>query len=494
MDRIASVVVPALPLQLLLREQPQWRDAPVVVVQDDRPQAPILWANVLARRARILPGMTYAAARNLVADLRAGTVGRDVIEDATGRLFVALCGFSPRVEPVKGDPGGFWLDPSGLTSLFGDLGAWATAVVDALRGRDLVATCVVGFHRFRTLALARTRSGVHLLADARHERALSDAVALQQLSLTPRLRDELWVLGVRTLGDLLRLPAAELRARFGEEAANLHAAASDTQVLLDARPLVDPIVEALELDPPDDDHTRLLFGLRGILHRALGRLVARGQALSALRLVLELDHAASVEVHVAPATPSLDSTLLVDLVRLRLEALRLPAAIATCRLECEGVRTTAAQLALFQSKQRRDLDAGNRALARLRAAFGDAAVTRPVLRAAHLPEARAGWAPTSVLRFPAAVTPADPSAPPPLQRRVFAKPVPLPPKPRHEPEAWLGRRGAITKLWGPYRISGGWWVRTVERDYYYAQTQHGELLWIYFDRPRGRWFLHGIVD
>ena len=77
---------------------------------------------------------------------------------------------------------------------------------------------------------------------------------------------------------------------------------------------------------------------------------------------------------------------------------------------------------------------------------------------------------------------------------MFPKPVPLPPRPRHEPEAWLGRRGAIVKMWGPYRISGGWWVRTVERDYYYAQTQHGELLWIYFDRPRGRWFLHGIVD
>lgn len=500
MDRIACVVVPALPLQLLLREQPQWRDVPTVVVQDDRPQAPILWANVIARRARILPGMTYAAARNLVGDLRAGTVGRDVIEQATGDLFVVLSGMSPRVEPTRGDPGAFWLDPSGLTSLYGDHGAWATTVIASLKSRELISTCVVGFHRFRTLALARTRTGVHVLADARHERASADAVALHQLGITPKLRDELWVLGIRTLGELLRLPAAELRARFGEEAAAVHAAASDTQVLLDARPLIDPVTETLQLEPPDDDHTRLLFGLRGVLHRALARLAARGQAMSALRLVLELDHAPPESVQVAPAQPSLDSTLLVDLVRLRLESLRLPAAVAAVRLECEGVRTSASQLALFQSKQRRDLDAGNRALARLRAAFGDAAVTRPTLRAAHLPEARAAWTPTSVLRFPAAVTPVDPASPPPLQRRVFAKPVPLPPRgghdidPRERDAGWLGRRGAITRVWGPYRLSGGWWVRTVERDYYYAQTQHGELLWLYFDRPRRRWFLHGIVD
>jgi len=312
--------------------------------------------------------------------------------------------------------------------------------------------------------------------------------------MTPRLHDELLVLGVRTLGDLLQLPAAELRARFGEEAAAVHAAASDTQVLLDARPLVDPVIDELPLDPPDDDHTRLLFGLRGVLHRMLGRLAARGQALTTLRIVLELDHASAVEVSVTPATPALDLTLLIDLVRLKLEALRLPAAIGNVRLECEGVRTTAAQLALFQSALRRDLDAGNRALARVRAAFGDEAVTKPMVRAAHLPEARGGWAPTSVLRLPSAVTEANPDDPPPLQRRMFARAIPLPPRPRHEPEAWLGRRGAITRMWGPFRLSGGWWVRMVERDYFYAQTQHGELLWMYFDRPRARWYLQGVVD
>jgi len=34
----------------------------------------------------------------------------------------------------------------------------------------------------------------------------------------------------------------------------------------------------------------------------------------------------------------------------------------------------------------------------------------------------------------------------------------------------------------------------VERDYYYAETQHGEILWLFYDRPRRRWFLHGEVD
>ena len=52
----------------------------------------------------------------------------------------------------------------------------------------------------------------------------------------------------------------------------------------------------------------------------------------------------------------------------------------------------------------------------------------------------------------------------------------------------------VARMYGPYRVSGGWWKRTVERDYYYAETDAGGLLWVFWDRPRGAWFLHGTVD
>lgn len=52
----------------------------------------------------------------------------------------------------------------------------------------------------------------------------------------------------------------------------------------------------------------------------------------------------------------------------------------------------------------------------------------------------------------------------------------------------------VDRMYGPYRVSGGWWKRTVERDYYYAETDAGGLLWVFWDRPRGAWFLHGTVD
>ena len=53
---------------------------------------------------------------------------------------------------------------------------------------------------------------------------------------------------------------------------------------------------------------------------------------------------------------------------------------------------------------------------------------------------------------------------------------------------------------GPHRLNGGWWGKategapTIDRDYYYAETESGELLWIFYDRRRQRWYLHGRVE
>jgi len=500
-SRTACVDVPALPLQLLLRQQPQWREQPVVVVKDDRPSGLVLWANAHARRLRVLPGMTYAAAQSLAAHLQAAVVPTPQVEACVDELHRHLGQFSPHVEPSARDPGVFWLDPSGLVPLYGSLEAWAAAIRTTLEAQTFRVSVVVGFHRYRSYALARSgfstthapvaRSISWVLPDPHTESKWCSRVPLAQLHLEPDLREQLAVLGVHTMGQFLNLPAAELASRFGEAAARLHHIASDHWAPLQPRRLQDPVRGELQLEPPDADHHRLLFGLKGLLQRLLGELAKRSQALSLLHLRLALDHAPPHHEYIEPARPSLDVPLLLDLIRLRLDALSLPAAVEAAELELEGVAADHRQLTLFQTRQRRDLEAAARALARLRATLGPAAVTRARLRPAHLPEASFEWEPTLHVQFP---QPESLTSPRPLCRRFFHRPVPLPPRPRHEPEAWLGSWGALQQLHGPHRISGGWWIRTVERDYYFAETQDDAMLWIYYDKPRRRWFLHGILD
>ena len=85
-----------------------------------------------------------------------------------------------------------------------------------------------------------------------------------------------------------------------------------------------------------------------------------------------------------------------------------------------------------------------------------------------------------------------------LVRRIAAKPVRLASEPsRSHEDGWLilgPKRGAIDKLTGPYILAGGWWNREIQREYYYAETRRGDLLWLYYDQIRRRWFLQGSVE
>jgi protein ImuB len=52
----------------------------------------------------------------------------------------------------------------------------------------------------------------------------------------------------------------------------------------------------------------------------------------------------------------------------------------------------------------------------------------------------------------------------------------------------------VIRVLGPYVISGGWWAGDVHREYHFAETRRGDLLWVFYDRRRRRWFHHGRVE
>lgn len=501
--RIACVDLPALPLQVLLRAHPRWKDGPVAVLARAGLQGEVAACNTAARRRGVAIGMRYAAALALAPELQAEVVDEATLAGAGQELLQLLLRRAPGVEP--GEPGVFWLDPEGLVRLFGDLPRWGHGLLDSLQAAGFAASLVVGFHRHRAHALARVHRGVLVLGDAAEETALAARVPLARLDLPPGLSDSLGQLGIHHLGGFLTLPAEELRARFGAAAAELHA--RFTREASPLRPALppEPVCEALELEPPDDHSERLLFAMIPLLEKLLARLAARGEALAAVQVVMELDHhAAPVTTTIEPAAALGDDAgarrQLVDLLRLRLGATELPAPVLRATLTAVGTRATGEQLALLRGRGR-DLHAASLAIARVRAAFGDGAVTRARLRPAHLPEAGFAWEPVTAATCPKVQDmPANHGAAPgaPLCRRLLAKPRPLAPWTGSDDGRWLAGtglvRGAVIRMTGPYRVSGGWWARTVERDYYFAETSAGDIAWVYHDGPRRRWFLHALLD
>ena len=511
---IACIDFPAFPLQCLLRGNPTWRAFPVAVIEADRPQAKLLWVNEHARAHRLLPGMTLAAAQSQCRSLRADVLAPETLEANREELFLALHHFSPRVEPDAKHPGTFWVDPQGLARLYGGLEAWAQAIRDAFDARSLQALPVLGFRRYRCFAIARGRGQAIVLADPQAEAKLASTVALHRLDFPPSLREELALLGVRTFGQFIRLDPSDLHLRFGKQADTLHRLCTgDTHETLAPRPFREAIRCELPLDPPEGQHEGLIFHIKSPLEKLCSRLAERHQALSLLHVTLHLDHADTTRESIEPASATLDHLQLLDLLRLRLGACSLSDPVEKIELEAEGTPAHPHQLQLFRTRQKRDLEAADRALARVRAVFGDESVCVARLRSSHLPEARVQWERLEHARFPSVPSERVKEGPLPLVRQLYARPRPLSSKPSQSPPALDSPLGPTLiqvresqglpldpdglpylSLHGPQRINGAWWLRSVARDYYYARRSSGELSWIFYDRIRRRWFSHGYVD
>ncbi len=536
--KVACLDLPALPLQLVWRKEPELRAHAVVVIDEDRPQGAVQWACERARAAGVLPGQRYAHALSLHRGLRARVVAAERIEAAIVELRAALHALSPHVEP--GEPGTFWLDGEGLDRIFPDAGvapsppqpqppqprhtrggvlhralpgtrgqAWAMQIQRTIVGLGFSGAVVVGFSRFATYAIARaTRTGVTVLRSDADERTAASAVPLARLDVEPKLRDSLARLGVTTLGQMVRLPGGGILERFGRDAHRLYQLAAGERW--------DPIVpmappeapdEHVVLDDDEQDVERLVFFLKAAIDRLLDRLATRGRALTALHVELTLRHAVgNTELRadcIKPASPTLDARALVRLVHLRLTGSPPSAPVNAARVWADDVSATREQLAMFAAKPRRDLRAANEALAHVRAELGEDAVVRAVLREGHLPEASFGW---ERLSHVVAAAP-RPVRVRPLVRRMFTRPQLLPPQSRQvRDDGWLLsglEHGAVVRILGPYVVSGGWWQANgaggtsgqgLHREYHFAELRRGDCLWVYFDRNRRRWFCQGSVE
>jgi protein ImuB len=486
--RWACADIPSLPMQLLLRAHPDWRSHPTVVVAQDLPQSMVLWVNDRARRAGIVPGLRYASALTLAPGVRAAVMPEPDVTRAVGAITETLRRFSPHIEPAVDEPGVFWMDASGLERLHASLNEWAQSIRGGLGRTGFEAVVVVGYSRFGTYASARMTRGTRVLIDPDDERRVASGVLLRQLHLPPETLEALERLGVRTVEDLLQLPPEGVLERFGLTVEALHRLASgELWTPLLPRAVVDTVRRHVILDTPEGDAQRLLFLVKQILHPLLARLASRGEALATLDLRLRLSSGAWSSEVIRPAAPTLEAVRLVDLVRLRLETMYVEAGAIEVIVETSGVPAAPEQLGVLpDAGPARDLEAGTRALDRLRARYGDDVAVYGVLREGHLPEARFGWAPAVHLHAPRPRIVTTP----PLIRRIFERPVPVggdlaPPQ---------GEDSGLPCAAGPYIVSGGWWVRETDRAYYFTEGSHGELWWVFYDGVRRRWYLHGRVE
>jgi protein ImuB len=486
------ISVDSLPLQILLRDHPSWAGEPVAVTREEKPQSPILALNRAAREKGLAPGMKYSSALSVVPDLRAREVPSERIEQARELIVRILFGFTPDVEPCPFDADAFWVSMDGLRSLFPSEAHWIERVCGALASEGFPARVAAGFTRFGTYAIARSKPCSMVFSTRAEEQALMGRSSIDILPLSPRHKSLLKKLEIRTVQRFLSLPAEQVARRLGKEAALLRRLIlSDDRLPVRAAAVTEKASIRRRLDAPLVDAALLLPHIDELLALEARRAEAERFVISGVALILRTEDGEITTDLIRPAVPTLKTEVFRRLIELRLSARQLSSSgVQEIEIRSARTRPSRVQGELF-TVRRRDLEAGARAFAAIRARFGNTAVSSARLRDSHLPERSFSWEPLERPVLPAPSAQPQGSAAssdhPAAVRRIFFEPKPV-----------RVDSAGFRSMVGPFSVSGSWWgspgrEAAFLRHYYFAASSRG-IAWLFVDRLAGSRWIQGEVD
>ena len=504
--RLLALAVPLFPLAARLRAEPTLRDEALAVTEGNGSAARVVAATRSARAAGVRPGLTLPQARALVPrllargrDPHAESAAQEALLDAAGR-------FSPRVEDA-GD-GLAFLDLSGLAPRSAStpealLAFERDLALDLLRAADkdgLPARAgVASSKRAARIASGLPRTPV-VVAPGEEARFLAP-LPVERLAPELSLSVALSRWGVRTAGDLARLPAAEVGTRLGEPGRRLHEAARG----LDPEPFVPRLpalafTEGASLDWPVVALEPFLAFAGAALERLVRRLTSEALGCARLELSLHLEPEGCDVRAIDLPGPTRDAKTLLSLLRQSLESRPPGAPVTGFVLAAHPDRPRRGQLTLFGPPEvSPDELAGT--LARLLALLGDGRVGSPRPDSGHVPGRFA--------LVPYAPPPAPLLTPPPRPARGLLAVRALRPAVELEvlthddapvsvsalPASATPVRGRVRVAAGPWVLEDGWWSDApASRDYWDVELDGGGLYRLYRDRPTGKWYADGVYD
>lgn len=442
----------------------------VAVVERSGHRKVLTWVSPQAAEQGVQLGMTLPAALAVAPALLALARNPPLERQA---LQARACWAYQFGSPVTLDVSRFavWVEVGASIGLNGGWGPLATRITESAadspcRGQFGVAPTLGG-----SLLLARARPNLDdpVTRTAAIRRAIND-LPLSVLPLDAAAIALLEGAGLRSIADVLAVPAASLALRIGPGAIRT------LRCLLGKAPEVFESFEPparyrrrFHFQEPVDSAEALLFPLKMMVSDLCSYLRAMDGAVQvfALRLV---DHRRRVTLHpVGMSTPTRDAARLMLTLRAQFERLSLQDGIVDLTLEADRFEAfQAMQDDLFGAS----VSAGQRyaeLCERLTARLGRDAVRRIAVSPDQRPEASQG----------------DAQAPAVDGKRHPPRPLWLLPEPRPiSPPTLLGP---------PERIELGWWDGAgAARDYFVASDPAGRLCWVYRDIEQGGFFLHGL--
>ncbi len=469
----------------------------------------VLDANAAAMAHGVHAGQRRATALALCPELI--IVGRDAVAERRALAQIACWAlqFTPRIslrEPSDPSPeAGLMLDIEASLKLFDGLDRLLTRLRLGLQELGFSSSIGCAPTARASWLFARFRDG----RVARTEAALDGLLADLPVSLLDSLKTRttaVEAIGARVLRDLVRLPRNGLARRFGK------ALLLEMDMALGIQPEVLPWFDpprrfeaTLELTTDVEEAEALVFASRRLLVQLSGWLAARQEAVRRLSIDACHDrtrrHAQppSTPIELRFALPAHQVDPMIAVLRERLALLTLPAPVHALILRCEEIVSRPVRHASLLPQERPVEEHLARLVERLQARLGHEQVRRLELADDHRPEAAYRIRPLDHLPPAQSPTPPARTSHGHVPRPLWLLEAPEPLAERQQRPWW---RGPLKLLAGPERIEGGWWDgHFVERDYFIAESDQSQWVWIFRTRAGGgdpdmpashRWFLQGI--
>jgi protein ImuB len=490
-------------------------EQPPLIIHDGARHPVVVAANAAAQNAGIRRGQQVSVALALAPDVRLHERDREAEADALAEIATLALAFTPQASLAP--PAAIVAEVGASARLFGGVPRLLEHLAQQVQARGYhvrstiaptptaawllacagVAAPAAGATRptAPVITTAVTTTAVTTLAQLP---AALDALPLALLDLDANALATLNAVGVTTLGAARRLPRAALARRVGTVLVDVldraFGVASDPREPYRPPPRFE---RRLPLPATVETVDALGFAVNRLLHDLSGWLAARG--LGAMRLTLTLVHErhlrerglAPTSVAFAFGAPARAPAHLNAVLRERLARIELPAAVDALVLVSDETAPLAGRSLGLLSDDVHSPESASDAAAvplveRLRSRLSDDAVVVLETCAEHRPE--------YAMRMIGAASIAPARAP--------VSDAPVPPRPLWLLDAMRPLRADIeAKPWvlrdGPERIESGWWDgRDLRRDYFVAESPHGETVWIYRDHrygtDDGEWFMHGL--
>ena len=274
---IACLSIPAFALRTVLRRRPDVKGKPAALAPAAG-DAPLVGAcTTAAERQGVSSGMRLSEALATSPELVLVEQDPAGEEEEWERILRRLEDAGLALEAPK--PGCAYFETGGIERLAGGLGPVLRRALEAVGG-EWDPRIGAASRRFTALAAASVAPpGRALVVDDGESALFLEPLPLDLLSLTPERRRELSALGIRTLGELARLPAAAVADRLGRDGVEAwQIVCGDEGERVDPRPPPEDITETLEFPDAVGNELTLTRALAALVDRVVARPERAGRA------------------------------------------------------------------------------------------------------------------------------------------------------------------------------------------------------------------------